>query len=273
MLLCPVAPATCRLCATAVACSASAPIPSTSRVADISTSSSRRTGDPSSLATPRLPLRRGGDCTISAWPLRCCAPSPRLPLPVPMTSFSMPAAATASTSHARPQDRLRRAWHRHLDLRRRCRGERFPPGEPSPDTRREWIVAMPTASYRMRPLLLPDPIDHRADERRRVPTCPEDGGAFWLRFPRPRILPSCAATWENPAETAWHGLSKPSRPISRLPISAASPPRRSERRGRAGCSGLDLPPMRSKPVEAMRVTFSLDLLLFHPSRPNALRYG
>ena len=62
----PFAAATWRWCVRSGACSARADIRSTSRAADTSTCSSRRSGDRSSRATRRLPSPGGGDCTIAA---------------------------------------------------------------------------------------------------------------------------------------------------------------------------------------------------------------
>src|ERR1039457_1605047 len=62
----PSAAATWRWRARSGGCSVRADIRSTSRGADMSTCSNRRSGDRSSRATRLLPSRGGGDCTIAA---------------------------------------------------------------------------------------------------------------------------------------------------------------------------------------------------------------
>jgi 23S rRNA (guanine745-N1)-methyltransferase len=144
--------------------------------------------------------------------------------------------------------------------------ERFPPGEPSPDTRREWIVAnadrfIPYADHSFS-LILSITARMNAAEFRRVL---RDGGRLLVALPSPEDL----------AELRSHlGESGRDR-VARTLEAFASHFTLADQRRVTTTADLSAEavqdvlvsiyrPMRSKPVEAMRVTFSLDLLLFHP---------
>ena len=116
---------------------------------------------------------------------------------------------------ARPPERLRCAWRRHLDSGRGCRGAALP---------RMRVDRGQCRSLRAlrRPLVLDRPLDHGADECGRIPAC-----AARRRTPpgRPSRARGSRSSCAAQAAIAWPEPSRHSRTTSRSSISAASPPR------------------------------------------------
>jgi SAM-dependent methyltransferase len=167
----------------------------------------------------------------------------------------MPAAVTDSTLAVSPADRLRCAWRRHLDSAVDAAARRYPECE--------WIVAnadrfVPYSDSSFS-IVLSITARMNSSEFRRVL---RPGGRLVVGLPAPDDLVELRGAGRDRVPAP----SRHSRRTSRSLIGAASPPWQTSTPPPFTMFLLSIyRPMRTRPPEAMRVTFSLDLLLFRPA--------